>query len=263
LHGGQGGDQPPWFTELASDEFVFEDAIQTLTRYCLVESHHQIGSYSLHVCVHDWTLTGLNAQTDTTQYWLAFNCLASHIGPDDWDNLSALRYRRFVPHAVRLVHERFQKVGSQQEWLQNKLTKTRVIAGLLNEQVQYKAAERMYVRALAGYEKALGPDHTSTLETVNNLGALYRAQGKLAEAEQMYQRALAGYEKASQSETIPALKAVKSLGLLYRDQGKLKDAEKMFQRAVLGRRKVLGLDHPHTLEMVNDLKELAALVKVK
>jgi hypothetical protein len=113
LHGGQGGDQPPWFTELASDEFVFEDAIQTLTRYCLVESHHQTGSYSLHVCVHDWTLTGLNAQTDTTQYWLAFNCLASHIGPDDWDNLSALRYRRFVPHAVRLLHERFQKVGKR------------------------------------------------------------------------------------------------------------------------------------------------------
>jgi Tetratricopeptide repeat len=79
----------------------------------------------------------------------------------------------------------------------------------------------------------------------------------------MYVRALAGYEKASRSETIPALKAVRNLGLLYRDQGKLKDAEKMFQRAVLGRRKVLGLDHPHTLEMVNDLKELAALVKVK
>ena len=32
----------------------------------------------------------------------------------------------------------------------------------------------MYVRALAGYEKALGPDHTSTLTTVNNLGNLYR-----------------------------------------------------------------------------------------
>jgi len=127
--------------------------MQTLTRYCLVESHHQTGSYSLHMCVHDWTLTGLNAQIDTTQYWPAFNCLASHIGPDDWDNLSALRYQRFVPHAVRLVHEQFQKVGSQQEWLQHKLTETRVIARLLKEQVQYKAAERMYVRALAGSER--------------------------------------------------------------------------------------------------------------
>jgi len=27
---------------------------------------------------------------------------------------------------------------------------------------------------LTGYEKALGPDHTSTLKLVNNLGLLYR-----------------------------------------------------------------------------------------
>jgi hypothetical protein len=34
----------------------------------------------------------------------------------------------------------------------------------------------MYVRALAGRKKALRPDHTSTLSTVNNLGILYRDQ---------------------------------------------------------------------------------------
>jgi tetratricopeptide (TPR) repeat protein len=50
----------------------------------------------------------------------------------------------------------------------------------------------MLQRALAGYEKVLGPDHTSTLDTVNNLGLLYGDQGKLDEAEQMYMRALAG-----------------------------------------------------------------------
>jgi hypothetical protein len=31
----------------------------------------------------------------------------------------------------------------------------------------------MYIQALRGYEEALGPDHTSTLDTVNNLGLLY------------------------------------------------------------------------------------------
>jgi hypothetical protein len=50
----------------------------------------------------------------------------------------------------------------------------------------------MFVRALAGKEKALGPDHASTLDTVHSLGLLYSDQGKLAEAEQMYQRALLG-----------------------------------------------------------------------
>ena len=50
----------------------------------------------------------------------------------------------------------------------------------------------MYQRAMEGYEKALGRDHTSTLNTVNNLGILYRDQGRLTEAESMYQRALSG-----------------------------------------------------------------------
>jgi tetratricopeptide (TPR) repeat protein len=56
------------------------------------------------------------------------------------------------------------------------------------DQGKLAEAEQMYVRALTRYEKALGPDHPSTLDTVNFLGVLYRAQGKLAEAEQMHQR---------------------------------------------------------------------------
>jgi tetratricopeptide (TPR) repeat protein len=58
-------------------------------------------------------------------------------------------------------------------------------------------AEAMYVRALRGKEKVWGAEHTSTLDTVNNLGLLYADQGKMAEAEAMYVRALRGYEKLS------------------------------------------------------------------
>lgn len=56
-------------------------------------------------------------------------------------------------------------------------------------------AEEMYMRALRGYEKAWGLEHTSTLSPVNNLGLLYADQGKMVEAEKMYQRALEGYER--------------------------------------------------------------------
>jgi len=53
----------------------------------------------------------------------------------------------------------------------------------------------MYMRAAAGYEKALGPDHTSILMMVHNLGLLYADQGKLEEAKTMYMRALTGRRK--------------------------------------------------------------------
>jgi Tetratricopeptide repeat len=53
----------------------------------------------------------------------------------------------------------------------------------------------MYLRALRGNEKAWGAEHTSTLNTVNNLGLLYKNQGKIVVAEEMYVRALRGYQK--------------------------------------------------------------------
>ena len=46
-------------------------------------------------------------------------------------------------------------------------------------------AEKMFQRALEGYEKALGPEHTSTLLIAKNLGNLYKDQSKMDEAERM------------------------------------------------------------------------------
>jgi Tetratricopeptide repeat len=66
----------------------------------------------------------------------------------------------------------------------------------------------MYQRALTGYKKVLGPEHTLTLDTVNNLGTLYKDQGRLAEAEQMYVRALQGKEKALGGEHTLTLETV-------------------------------------------------------
>ena len=40
--------------------------------------------------------------------------------------------------------------------------------------------------SFGGIEKALGLEHTSTLDTINNLGTLYKDQGKLVEVEAMH-----------------------------------------------------------------------------
>lgn len=74
----------------------------------------------------------------------------------------------------------------------------------------------MAIALLIAGEKALGPDHISTLITVNNLGLLYRNQGKLQQAKMMYQRALAGREKALGPDHISTLATVNNLGALYR-----------------------------------------------
>jgi tetratricopeptide (TPR) repeat protein len=116
----------------------------------------------------------------------------------------------------------------------------------------------MSERALQGYEKALGPEHTSTLMMVNNLGLLYAVQGKLGKAKKMYECALQGFEKALGPEHTSTLDIVNKLGSLYKDQGKLGEAEKMCQRALQGYEKALGLDHTFTLDTVNNLGLLYA-----
>ena len=51
-------------------------------------------------------------------------------------------------------------------------------------------------RALAIRERVLGPDHPDTSHSLNNLAALYQAQGKYEQAEPLYQRALTIYTRA-------------------------------------------------------------------
>ncbi|KAH0535978.1 hypothetical protein FGG08_007115, partial [Glutinoglossum americanum] len=105
-------------------------------------------------------------------------------------------------------------------------------------------AEEMYQRALQGKEKAWGPDHTSTLDTVNNLGNLYADQGKLDEVEEMYQRALQGYEKALGSVLIityvPALNTAENLAMLLSQIGRVGEAKELYLRAQHGIEIVFG-----------------------
>ena len=102
----------------------------------------------------------------------------------------------------------------------------------------------MYERALEGKEKAWGREHTSTLDTVHNLGVLYADQGRLHEAEAMYKRALEGYEAAfgatSNFTYIPALRALENFGLLCERNGQVDTAMLYYQRALVGTEAVWG-----------------------
>ncbi len=58
------------------------------------------------------------------------------------------------------------------------------------------ARSRFTERALAIWEKALGPDHPDVAASLNNLASLYHAQGAYERAKPLYERALAIREKA-------------------------------------------------------------------
>ena len=196
LQGGLTSESSEWMHEVIANDIDFIGVMRTLTDYCFLDLQTDLKTWSMHACVHDWAVAELNKVINTEQYWYTFDCVAASIGKDGWDSLDQLSYSRRVAHAERLVHDRFHANDLTHDIGFDRLDAASWIAQLLTKQVQLAKAERMYLRVLAGKEKALGPDHTSTLDTVNNLGTLYHDQGKLEKAEQIYLRALAGKEKA-------------------------------------------------------------------
>jgi CHAT domain-containing protein/tetratricopeptide (TPR) repeat protein len=111
-------------------------------------------------------------------------------------------------------------------------------------------------RAVAIYEKTLGPDHPNVAMSLDWLSVLYRDQGRYADAEPLYKRSLAIREKAVGPDHPTFATSLNNLALLYRYQGRYADAEPLNKRALAIREKVLGPDHPDVATSLNDLAEI-------
>jgi tetratricopeptide (TPR) repeat protein len=243
--------------KLTKDELYFNEAIILLCNFGLVDldpsPQQQVGprKYSVHSCVHSWMTFVLNKEWDESLARLALTCVASKVPSTD-EKAGWLLQRRLLQHATRqnvfIVDGKLDMDGL--DWAFYNL------GILFANQGKLAKAEEMYIRALQGKEEALGPDHTSTLDTVHNLGTLYSDQGKLAKAEEMYIRAHQGYKEVFGPDHISTLDTVNNLGLLYTGQGKLAEAEEMYIRALQGCEEALGPDHISTLSTVNNLGHL-------
>jgi tetratricopeptide (TPR) repeat protein len=119
-----------------------------------------------------------------------------------------------------------------------------IFGDVCSSQGRFDEAEKMYLRALQGYEKAWGPDYTSTLDTVNNLGVLYADLERLEEAEKMYLRALQGYEKTLGQEAVktyvPALNAAENMAALFQQTRRTQEADGLYKQALFGVEIVFG-----------------------
>ncbi len=81
------------------------------------------------------------------------------------------------------------------------------------------------------YEKALGPAHPEVATSLNNLAALYAAQGRYAEAEPLYKRALAIREKALGPAHPNVADSLENYAAVLRKTGRTTEAANLEARA--------------------------------
>jgi tetratricopeptide (TPR) repeat protein len=117
----------------------------------------------------------------------------------------------------------------------------------------YSEARRLFERALAIYDKALGPEHPNSAAALNNLANLLHDQGDIAGARPLFQRALAICERTLGSEHPDTAHCFNNLAALLQDQGELVGARPLFERALAIRETALGAEHPDTAQSLNNL----------
>jgi len=250
-----------WLRGIAYNEIEFIKAIGMLRSYSLVEEMEDQTGYAVHPVVHQWALHIQSDGQRAELSWVAI--IAVGLAVPDVDERKYWETQiRLLPHAQRcgksiteVTNDKFEdhELNGQKEENNALLWAVHNLGTLYRDCGKLDEAEKMYMRALEGREKALGADHTSTLNTVNHLGVLYKNRGKLDEAEKMHMRALEGFEKALGADHTSTLNTVNHLGVLYQNRGKLDEAEEMCMRALEGFEKALGVDHTSTLDTVNNL----------
>jgi tetratricopeptide (TPR) repeat protein len=247
-------DGPDWVRQLAKDEISFHQTLRVLCDHGLVEVDMtsrelpESRGYSMHRCVHLWTIHVLNQAWDHDLASLAVGFVASHV-PEEESVQPWLIQRRLLQHATRCSYIILNSLATDDVMTSG----CQGLGWLYLNHGKLAEAEQMYQLALQGNEKAWGPKHTSTLDAFHNLGLLYKRQDRLAEAEQMYQRALRGYEETWGTKHTLTLDTVNNLGNVYANQGKLVEAEQMYQRALQGYEEAFGPKHMSTLDKVNNL----------
>ncbi|MDR3636353.1 MAG: CHAT domain-containing protein [Isosphaeraceae bacterium] len=126
----------------------------------------------------------------------------------------------------------------------------------LYTQNQYVEAEGHYKRAMAIWERYVGPEHHLVAQCLNNLAVLYFEQGRYAEAEPLYRRNLAIEEKALGPGHPDFATGLNNLALFYTAQARYADAEPLYRRALAIYERALGPEHRDVARSLNNLAKL-------
>ena len=99
----------------------------------------------------------------------------------------------------------------------------------------------------------LGPDHSDTLASRNNLATAYQDAGKLDEAITLFERNLKDFECIQEPNHPDTLTSRNNLATAYQVAGRLDEAITLHKQSLEACTRILGPNHAHTLTTRNNL----------
>jgi hypothetical protein len=228
---------PEWFRATVGDKTEFKKTMALLRQHALVQYHSDRDSYSIHNCVHDWTLNVLNAGANAQMSTLALICVGhSLVDEEKLGSKNATLQQRLFPHAIRCAE--MVDVGS--------MIRSFKYQSLLHES---PGSEALEVKQGAmkktdasrptpgGSDKAWKGSHRSILAAVSNLGVIFLHHSDEEKAERMLKWAVQGSDTLLGEE---GWKALSTLATLYMKQRKIEKAESLFVKVLQVQERVLG-----------------------
>ncbi len=236
--------------DVVRNPVVFDDVLDPLTKYSLINRDPNSRSYSIHRMVQ--AVLKERMDNDTQLMWAERTVKAVYKAFPDvvFKNWSVCE--RMIPH-----------VKACRELIENSKFEFQEAAGLLNEAGNYLKerglfgeSKPFFIKALDIRKKVLGEDNLDLAETFNDFAGLYQAQGKYEEAEKFYNKALDIRKKVLGKDDPDLAETFNDFAGLYQAQSKYEEAEKFYNKALDIRKKVLGEDDPDLAETFNNFAGL-------
>ncbi|KAL7272577.1 hypothetical protein RUND412_004599 [Rhizina undulata] len=238
------------------EEDRFDDTVGELFTFSLAKRRDfsDVDSFCIHPLMQTWAREQIDSILRLQNIEDAIILVGSATGADNSDEMSSDNWifkRRILSH-LRVCQDNISKYF---DGLDNEnVSSASMKIGLAYDDLgYYKEAEALHQIAFTGFDKTLGKDHPSTLDTINNMANVFINQGRYEEALELHQRALAGREKALAKDHPSTLDTVHNMAIVFRIQGRYEEALELHQRALAGHEKALGKDHPSTLDTVHNM----------
>jgi tetratricopeptide (TPR) repeat protein len=233
----------PVLFSLASNPFLFDEAIADLCRYSLIQRHAETHTLSIHRLVQ--AVLGDMTEKPQQKTWAervvkAVRSLFPGKQPVNWQQLQ--RYLAQVQACVTLTEQWEIRSDAIVRWLFH-------VGHLCETSGFHSVAERLYLLGNAFLKKNMsdniasvfGPDvadglaSSPVVDTLSSTGPLpmfYYERGQYAQAEILIQRAIEFLEHNLGPKHPDLVDYLNNLAVIYSTTGKYREAEDLFQRAL-------------------------------